>query len=471
MEAAAHHPANGTPILSEDPFVAIDDAVAGLRAHSSSLEASLTSTRQEVASLRLALAASEEAAQNLRAALSQSVEEAAAASGARDAAIEEAATLRTRLEQRDRAVEAALEQASTARRMQQRAEEQAEELAAKISRRDEALRRQTEQERERNSTLLALQDEARARREERDAARQEAERAHAANATLRERVREREERLTDVMRRARDAPNSAPLSDVSNIHAASPGGAAAGAVAGGAGDAAAAVRFAKRVLDATRADATGGALEEVSARLFRVCLGYSVDRVGGSHDRGIDLKMRSADDVPCVAQCKSKRSGDVSFVEVSAFLGAMGIAGVMHGLFVTNAAFTAAARKAAEEWAAAAPERALHLYSCEELSAMCCKHHPALAQDHYVQSLLEHAAVMPQHTPQRRRAELLLPAAGVVEVVVRAAEHHGKRSPRQPEEAAAVLQRALAGVRAYWQRGCRTGHGSARYPELGFFLA
>ena len=213
-------------------------------------------------------------------------------------------------------------------------------------------------------------------------------------------------------------------------------------MAGGAGDAAAAVRFAKRVLDATRADATGGALEEVSTRLFRVCLGYSVDRVGGSHDRGIDLKMRSADDVPCVAQCKSKRSGDVSFVEVSAFLGAMGIAGVMHGLFVTNAAFTAAARKAAEEWAAAAPERALHLYSCEELSAMCCKHHPALAQDHYVQSLLEHAAVMPQHTPQRRRAGAAAAASGGSGGGGGGGSSHGKRSPRQPEEAAAVLQRA-----------------------------
>ena len=49
---------------------------------------------------------------------------------------------------------------------------------------------------------------------------------------------------------------------------------------------------------------------------FRIGLHYTADRVGGSNDRGVDIRMRSSDDVPAIAQCKSRRAGgpDIPFV-------------------------------------------------------------------------------------------------------------------------------------------------------------
>ena len=356
----------------------------------------------------------------------------------RDMAHEEVETVRTRLDQRERALVHATDAAAAAMRAQQEAAERSEELEARVGRRDEALAKAAAEERKNMGAMMSLRDEARGLREERDAAQQEAHRAHAACSSLRTKLAERDARLADVMRRAaRDAP--APLGDASNTiaergrTAASPAAAspAAACAPADADDAAvAAVRFSRRVLDATRADASGGALEEVATRLLRVGLSYTCDRVGGSHDRGVDIRMRSSEDVSAVAQCKSRRVGgqDVSFGEMSAFIGAMALAETSCGFFVTNASFTAAARRAALDWVAVEPARRnLHLFSHEELTALLTKYHDALGADHYIASLLERppaTAAQAAHVQSRRRR---LP--------------HSSEAAQQTA-AAAVLQRA-----------------------------
>ena len=409
-------------VADHDPFPSITAALAEARRDHAALLERHAADADTIASLRMAVDASAEDAAVLRAELQRSQEAEAELRATLGRLSEEQAILATRIEQRERALATSEEQATTAQRAQQRAEERTEELEAALARRDDALENATKEERTRGAALAAAQDEIRSLRDQRDAAQQEAERAHVANASLRAKVSEREERLADVSRRVNGQAGAAsctpPFTDVSNLVAPSPAasGATAPSPAAAAAapppacatdstDACAAVHFARVILAATRTDSTGGTLEEVAARLFRIGLGYTCDRVGGSHDRGIDLRMRSADDLLTVAQCKSRKSGDVPFVDVSAFIGAMGLSGASHGFFVTNSSFTREARRAAAEWASGAGgfARSLTLFSSEELTALLTKHHRALASDLYLASLLEnpglhrleHAAAAP----------------------------------------------------------------------------
>jgi hypothetical protein len=318
MKAAAfqqRQPLNDEAVESlpsdEECLAALDSACLAARSRLSCVSLQIRELEQANGALRASLdtalvdaAAAQAEATSLRSDL-------LAAKAERQASEEKNATLTMRVEQRERAVAQATEAAVAAERAQQRASERTEELEATLRRRDDALVTAASDERAHAAALSAAQKEARAVRESRDAAQREAQRAHTACASLRAKLTERDGRLADVSRAARDA---LPFADVSNqLGGAGPAlvpPSASAPCEGGEGDdaARAAVGFARRVLDATRADASGGALEELCTRILRIALKYTSERVGGGHDRGVDIKLRSSDDVPAVAQW-SPRSG------------------------------------------------------------------------------------------------------------------------------------------------------------------
>ena len=87
--------------------------------------------------------------------------------------------------------------------------------------------------------------------------------------------------------------------------------------------------------------------EEFVAELFE-SLGYQVEQVGGTDDRGIDLKLQRGD-LRAVAQCKAHKKGLVGSPELQKFLGAVHFSKSHKGFFVTTTTFTLAAERYASD--------------------------------------------------------------------------------------------------------------------------
>jgi restriction system protein len=87
--------------------------------------------------------------------------------------------------------------------------------------------------------------------------------------------------------------------------------------------------------------------EEFVAELFEA-LGYNVERVGGTGDEGIDLKVERRGLVGIV-QCKYHRRGVIGSPELQRLLGSLRHARAHAGYFVTTRTFSLAAEKFAAE--------------------------------------------------------------------------------------------------------------------------
>ena len=405
------------------------DAVEAARAESNSIRETNAELEDRIASLTGALADASEACNAVK--LQLSLAEAASESlqSALNKSREDSARLTRRVARRDVAFKDALDQLGASQRDRKKAEEGVQECREKLRDQEAAFERAICALQDKDSELQAERNEVRSLREALQAARADGERRATANEHLRHKLAERDERLAAISARCtREGP---PLADASNfiqqgrsasaepaivacsasparaipvVTASSGSGGCDGASAAGALQA---VEFARAVLDATRADASGTALEELTRRLFQV-MGYHVPpRNSGPGDRGIDVRAYRADDTLEVIQCKSKGRGkaNVSFGEMSEFIGAMALAGCQTGHFVTNAAFTSQALQAARHL----PERTVVTLGADELAALLHRHHAQLATDHHVASLIE-------STRERRVAD-----AAAVAVLQRAA--------------------------------------------------
>ena len=404
------------------------DAVEAARAESNSTRETNADLEARVASLACALADASEVCNAVKLQLSRAEAASESLQSALNKSRDESARLTRRVARRDAALKDALDQLGASQRDRKKAEEGVEECREKLRDQEAAFERAICALQDKDSELQAERNEVRSLREALQAARVDGERRATANEHLRHKLAERDERLAAISARCtREGP---PLADASNIIQGRSASAEPAIVAcsaspartipevtansgGGGGDWASAagalqaVEFARAVLDATRADASGTALEELTRRLFQV-MGYHVPpRNSGPGDRGIDVRAYRADDTLEVIQCKSKGRGkaNVSFGEMSEFIGAMALAGCQTGHFVTNAAFTNQALQAARHL----PERTVVTLGADELAALLHRHHAQLATDHHVASLLE-------STRERRVAD-----AAAVAVLQRAA--------------------------------------------------
>jgi len=93
---------------------------------------------------------------------------------------------------------------------------------------------------------------------------------------------------------------------------------------------------------------TAESFEEFVAELFEA-LGYEVEQVGGSGDEGADLRLRRADGLLAVVQCKYHKRGVVGSPELQKFLGTIHHTLSHKGFFVTTSTFSIAAEKFAAE--------------------------------------------------------------------------------------------------------------------------
>src|SRR5262245_55492551 len=93
---------------------------------------------------------------------------------------------------------------------------------------------------------------------------------------------------------------------------------------------------------------TAESFEEFVAELFEA-LGYDVEQVGGSGDEGADLRLRRADGLLAVVQCKYHKRGVVGSPELQKFLGTIHHTLSHKGFFVTTSTFSLAAEKFAAE--------------------------------------------------------------------------------------------------------------------------
>lgn len=87
--------------------------------------------------------------------------------------------------------------------------------------------------------------------------------------------------------------------------------------------------------------------EEFVAELFEA-IGFSVDRVGGTGDEGIDLKVERQG-LRGVVQCKYHKKGVVGSPELQKFLGTIHHSGSHKGFFVTTKTFSLAAERFAAD--------------------------------------------------------------------------------------------------------------------------
>jgi restriction system protein len=112
----------------------------------------------------------------------------------------------------------------------------------------------------------------------------------------------------------------------------------------------------KRIEQARRADLklaqlsslSGESFEEFVAELFEM-LDFEVERVGGSGDQGVDLRLRRRDGLLAVAQCKYHKQGLVGSPELQKFLGTIHHTRSQKGFFVTTSTFTLSAEKFAAD--------------------------------------------------------------------------------------------------------------------------
>jgi restriction system protein len=84
--------------------------------------------------------------------------------------------------------------------------------------------------------------------------------------------------------------------------------------------------------------------EEFIADLFEM-LGYEVERVGGSGDEGADLRLRRADGLLAVVQCKYQKRSVVGSPALQRFLGTIHHTRSHKGYFVTTTTFSLSAEK------------------------------------------------------------------------------------------------------------------------------
>jgi restriction system protein len=111
----------------------------------------------------------------------------------------------------------------------------------------------------------------------------------------------------------------------------------------------------RRREQARRADAklsqltnlTPDAFEEFVAEVFET-LGYGVERMGGTGDEGIDLRV-SREGLCAIVQCKYHTRGVIGSPELQRFLGSIHHARCHKGYFVTTRTFSLAAEKFARE--------------------------------------------------------------------------------------------------------------------------
>ncbi len=87
--------------------------------------------------------------------------------------------------------------------------------------------------------------------------------------------------------------------------------------------------------------------EEFVAEVFEA-LGYEVERVGGSGDEGIDLRMKKAG-LRAIVQCKYHSRGVVGSPELQRFLGSVHHTQSHKGYFVTTRTYSLAAEKFAAD--------------------------------------------------------------------------------------------------------------------------
>jgi restriction system protein len=96
------------------------------------------------------------------------------------------------------------------------------------------------------------------------------------------------------------------------------------------------------------ASLTPESFEEFVAELFEA-MGYEVEQVGGSGDEGADLRLRRADGLLAVVQCKYHKRGVVGSPALQKFLGTIHHTLSHKGFFVTTSTFSLAAEKFAAE--------------------------------------------------------------------------------------------------------------------------
>lgn len=87
--------------------------------------------------------------------------------------------------------------------------------------------------------------------------------------------------------------------------------------------------------------------EEFVAEVFEA-LGHEVEHVGGTDDRGIDLKVVRAG-LRAIVQCKYHKKGVIGSPELQKFLGAVHGSGSHKGYFVTTSTFSLAAERFAAD--------------------------------------------------------------------------------------------------------------------------
>ena len=163
-------------------------------------------------------------------------------------------------------------------------------------------------------------------------------------------------------------------------------------------------------------------------------------------------------DIEAVGQCKSRKAGgaDISFASMSQFIGAMNLAGVSTGFFVTNAAFTSEARRAAREWQVNMQQRQgggdgsakLHLYSHEELTMLLQRHYEVLSNDKYIASLLEDQARTNKTTTTTPRKKKTRSPEGSYQRHLRSSSKRRRQSfcsaPQDADQASAAVRRPFA---------------------------
>lgn len=91
------------------------------------------------------------------------------------------------------------------------------------------------------------------------------------------------------------------------------------------------------------ADLTPEGFEEFVAELFEA-IGYTVDRVGGTGDEGVDLRVERKG-LRGVVQCKYHKKGVVGSPELQKFLGTIHHTSSHKGFFVTTRTFSLAAER------------------------------------------------------------------------------------------------------------------------------
>ena len=74
-------------------------------------------------------------------------------------------------------------------------------------------------------------------------------------------------------------------------------------------------------------------------------LDFEVEKVGGSGDKGADLRLRRRDGLVAVVQCKYHKQGLVGSPELQKFLGTIHHTRSQKGFFVTTSTFTLVGRE------------------------------------------------------------------------------------------------------------------------------